>query len=155
KIGVAQFPPIFFTALRFGALALFLLPVLRLHRGEMKPLLAAAMLTGPAAFGLLFVGLYIAEDASPVAIATQRSVRFSPRRSVRLLGEVIRWRRALGIVLACMGMAVLSFDPRVWTDWEGVAVVVASCFGAPLGLIYVKRVRGVQRLELQAWIAVA
>ncbi|HLS82515.1 MAG TPA: DMT family transporter [Steroidobacter sp.] len=154
KIGVAQFPPIFFTALRFGALALFLLPVLRLHRGEMKPLLAAAMLTGPAAFGLLFVGLYIAEDASTVAIATQMSVPFSTLLSVWLLGEVIRWRRTLGIVLAFMGMAIISFDPRVFTYWEGLALVVASCFVASLGLIYVKRLRGVQPLELQAWITV-
>ena len=48
KIGVGQFPPIFFTALRFGSLALFLVPMLKIHRGQMTNLFAAAMLTGPA-----------------------------------------------------------------------------------------------------------
>ena len=56
KIGVGQFPPIFFTALRFGSLGLFLIPMLRIHRGQMTYVLAAAMLTGPAAFALLFGG---------------------------------------------------------------------------------------------------
>src|SRR3989337_3761628 len=71
KTGVAQFPPIFFTALRFGALAIFLLPLLKIHRGQMLNLFLAAMLTGPAAFSLLFVGLFLAEDAATVAIASQ------------------------------------------------------------------------------------
>src|SRR5262245_34356201 len=31
KVGVGQFPPIFFTALRFGALGLLLFPLVRSH----------------------------------------------------------------------------------------------------------------------------
>src|SRR5688572_31139637 len=64
KIGVGEFPPILFTALRFGSVTLFLLPMLKIHRGQMTNLLAAAMLTGPAAFALLFTGLFLVEDAS-------------------------------------------------------------------------------------------
>src|SRR5687768_13599562 len=64
KIGVGQFPPIFFTALRFGSLALFLLPLLKIYPGQMKNLLWATILTGPAAFSLLFVGVSKAEDAA-------------------------------------------------------------------------------------------
>ena len=62
KIGVGEFPPIFFTAMRFGSLALFLVPMLKVHRGQMVNLFAAAMLTGPAAFALLFAGIYLTED---------------------------------------------------------------------------------------------
>ena len=97
KIGVGQFPPIFFTALRFGSLALFLLPLLKFHRGQMGNLFLAAMLTGPAAFSLLFLGVYYAEDAATVAIASQMSVPISTLLSIWLLGETIRWRRTLGI----------------------------------------------------------
>src|SRR3990170_112487 len=76
KIGVGQFPPIFFTALRFGSLAVFLLPLLKIHRGQMRNLFWACMLTGPAAFSLLFVGVSKAEDAATVAIANQMGVPF-------------------------------------------------------------------------------
>jgi O-acetylserine/cysteine efflux transporter len=153
KIGVGEFPPIFFTALRFGAVALFLVPFLRVQRGQMQALLAATMLTGPVAFALLFVGVYKAEDASTVAIASQLGVPFSTLLSVWLLGEVIRWRRILGITLAFGGIVVISFDPRVFAYWEGLGLVVLSSFFASLGLIFVKRLREVKPLELQAWIA--
>src|SRR5262245_15595455 len=104
KIGVAQLPPVFFPALRFSALALLLIPFLRLHRGQMKNLLAATVFTGPLTFALLFVGVYLVADASMVAIASQMSVPFSTLLSVWLLGETIRWRRRLGIALAFGGI---------------------------------------------------
>ncbi|HEX2493782.1 MAG TPA: EamA family transporter, partial [Steroidobacter sp.] len=67
KIGVGQFPPIFLTALRFGSLALLLLPMLKVHRGQMGYLLGAALLTGPGAFALLFLGISLVKDVSAVA----------------------------------------------------------------------------------------
>lgn len=155
KIGVGQFPPIFFTAMRFGSLAVFLLPLLKFHRGQMGNLFWAALLTGPAAFSLLFVGVSKAEDAATVAIANQMGVPISTLLSIWLLGETIRWRRTLGITLAFGGMVIISFDPRVLDYWEGLALVVLSCFFSSLGLIYVKRLKNIKPLELQAWIAVA
>lgn len=153
KIGVGQFPPIFFSALRFGSLALLLIPMLKVHRGQMVNLFAAAMLTGPAAFALLFTGIYLAEDATTVAVASQMGVPFSTLLSVWLLGETIRWRRTLGIALAFAGVVIISFDPRVFAYWEGLALVVASSFVSSLGLIFLKRLKGIRPLELQSWIA--
>ena len=154
KIGVAQFPPILFTALRFGSLALFLLPLLKIHRGQMGNLFLAAMLTGPAAFSLLFLGVYYAEDAATVAIASQMGVPFSTLLSVWLLGETIRWRRRLGIALAFGGIAIIGFDPRAFAYGEGLMLVVLSCFMGSLGLVFVKRLRDIKALELQAWIGI-
>jgi O-acetylserine/cysteine efflux transporter len=153
KIGVAEFPPIFFTALRFGSLALFLVPMLRIHRGQMTNLFAAVMLTGPAAFALLFAGIALTEDAATVAVASQMGVPFSTLMSIWFLGETIRWRRTLGIVLAFGGIVIISFDPRVLAYWEGLALVVASSFVSALGLIFLKRLKGIRPLELQSWVA--
>ncbi|HKS56386.1 MAG TPA: DMT family transporter [Steroidobacteraceae bacterium] len=155
KIGVGEFPPIFFTAMRFGSLALFLVPMLKIHRGQMTNLFAAAMLSGPAAFALLFAGIFLAEDAATVAVATQMSVPFATLMSVLFLGERIHWRRIMGIVLAFAGIVVISFDPRVFAYWEGLALVVCSSFVSSLGLIFLKRLKGIQPLEVQSWIALA
>lgn len=154
KIGVGYFPPIFFTAMRFLAVMLFLIPIIKLHRGQMHNLIAAVALTGPVAFAFLFVGLEKAEDASTVAIATQLGVPFSTLLSVWLLGETIRWKRRLGIVLAFAGIVIIGFDPRVIDYWEGLALVVISCVFSSLGLIFVKRLREVRPLELQIWTAI-
>jgi len=153
KVGVGEFPPIFFTAMRFGSLALFLVPMLRIHRGQMVNLFAAVMLTGPAAFALLFAGISLTEDAATVAVASQMGVPFSTLMSVWFLGETIRWRRTLGIALAFGGIVIISFDPRVLAYWEGLALVVGSSFVSALGLIFLKRLKGIRALELQSWVA--
>jgi O-acetylserine/cysteine efflux transporter len=79
-------------------------------------------------------------------------VPFSTLLSVWLLGETIRWRRRLGIALAFGGIVFIGFDPRAFTYWEGLALVVLSCLVASLGLIFVKRLHDIKPLELQAWI---
>lgn len=155
KVGVAQMPPVLFTALRFASVALLLLPFLRIHRGQMRPLLIAALLTGPTAFALLFLGVFLVKDASMVAIASQMGVPFSTLLSVWLLGETIRWRRRLGIALAFGGIMIIGFDPRVFAYWPGLMLVVASCFVGALGLIFMKRLRDIGPLQIQAWVAVA
>jgi len=154
KIGVGQFPPIFFTALRFASVAVLVMPFLRIHQGQMRNLLAAVVLTGPAAFALLFVGVHLVRDASMVAITSQMGVPFSTLLSVWLLGETIRWRRRLGIVLAFAGIAVIGFDPHAFDYWPGLMIVVLSCFVSSLGLIFLKRLKDIRPLELQAWIAI-
>jgi O-acetylserine/cysteine efflux transporter len=154
KIGVAQIPPVFFTALRFGALALILIPFLRIHRGQMLNVMAAAVFTGPLTFALLFIGVFLVADASMVAIASQMGVPFSTLLSVWLLGETIRWRRRLGIALAFGGVALIGFDPRAFAYAEGLLLVVLSCFIGALGLIFVKRLHDIKALELQAWIGI-
>jgi O-acetylserine/cysteine efflux transporter len=153
KVGVGHFPPIFFTALRFASLALFLIPMLRIHRGQMVYLSAAALLTGPASFALLFAGIYLTEDASTVAIGSQMGVPFSTLLSVWLLGETIRWRRTLGIALAFAGIVIIGFDPRVLAYWEGLVLVVGSCLVSSLGLIFLKRLHDIKPLELQSFVA--
>ena len=155
KVGVTAFPPIFFTALRFGSVALLLVPMLRVHRGQMRTLLGAAALTGPASFALLFSGMHLVGDASMVAVATQMGVPFSTLLSVWLLGETIRWRRRLGIALAFLGIVVIGLDPRAFTYWEGLLLVIGSCFLGSLGMIFIKRLKDIRALELQAWIALA
>jgi O-acetylserine/cysteine efflux transporter len=155
KIGVGEFPPVFFTALRFATVAAVLLPLLRLHRGEMKNLLAATLLAGPVSFALLFIGIAHVEDVSNVAIANQLGVPFSTLLSIWLLGERIHWRRTLGIILAFAGVVIISLDPRMFASRAGLLLVAASAFTGALGVIYIKQLRSVRPLELQAWISVA
>ena len=155
KIGVGQFPPVFFTALRFLTVAALLLPFLRVHRGQMGTLLLVAMLTGPVTFALLFVGIYFVRDASMVAIASQLGVPFSTLLSVWLLGETIRWRRRLGIALSFGGIVIIGFEPRAFEYADGLILVVASAFVGALGLIFIKKLRDVRPFQLQAWVSVA
>jgi O-acetylserine/cysteine efflux transporter len=71
------------------------------------------------------------------------------------LGEVVRWRRWLGIVLAFSGVVIMGFDPRLVHQGAALVLVIAASFVGALGTIAVKRLQGIRALELQAWFAMA
>lgn len=152
KIGLAEIPPLFFMSLRYGIVALVLCPLLRIHRGQMSALVVAALMGGALANGLLYVGLDISDNVSAVAIAGQLNVPFTTLLSVALLGEVIRTRRWVGIVLAFTGVLVMGLDPQIVKGGISLVLVIASALAASLGLIAIKKLRDFRPMELQAWI---
>jgi len=154
KLGIGEFPPIFFAALRFTVLAVVLLPVLRLFRGQMTTLLLATTFSGALGFALMYLGFKFTDNISSMAIATQLGIPFSTLLSVWLLGEQVRWRRKLGIALAFCGVAVVSFDPAALDNLLGLLLVTASQFVVALGTIYIKRLRDVNAWQLQAWMGI-
>jgi O-acetylserine/cysteine efflux transporter len=154
KLGVREIPPIFFSGLRLAIMLVICLPWLRWFPGQMGNLLRVAMFTGVGGFGLLALGLGLSKDVSTVAIFTQLVVPFSVLVSVFMLGEVIHWRRKVGITLAFVGVFIIGFSPRAFSYAPGLVCIVLQSLSAALGMVYVKRLRGVSPLHLQAWIAV-
>lgn len=152
KGSLEHFPPFLFMTLRFGIVALVLLPFLSIHWGRMPQVILIALCAGPIGFGLFFAGLAIAE-ASVVAIATQMGVPISTIFSVMFLGEKVRWRRWLGITLAFLGVMVISFDPKVFGYIEGLIFVLCSAIVGSFGTILQRQIKGVGTFELQAWVA--
>src|ERR1700722_12654803 len=57
KVGVVQFPPLFFLGLRFLAMALLLIPFVRLPTlQEIGPIAVISVFLGGPNFGLFYVG---------------------------------------------------------------------------------------------------
>ena len=153
KLSVDRFPPVFLSFLRFLIVGLLVWPWLRLRRGEMRWLLAAAICSGGLQFALMFSGVARSGNMSSVAIASQLGVPFATLLSVMLLGEQIRWRRWLGIGLSFIGIVVLGFNPEVFASWQGLLLIVVAAFIGAVGLVSIKRVHELEPLELQAWMA--
>jgi O-acetylserine/cysteine efflux transporter len=130
------------------------LPWLRWFPGQMVNLFKVAMFTGAGGFGLLALGVGLSKDVSTVAIFSQLVVPFSALVSVWMLGEVIHWRRKTGIILAFAGVFIIGFDPRAFSYLAGLSCVALQGLSAALGMVYVKRLRNINPMQLQAWIAV-
>ena len=154
KFGVREIPPILFACLRVGIMSLVFLPWLRWFPGQMMTLFRVGLTTGVAGFGLLSLGLSLSKDVATVAIFTQLVVPFSALLSVWMLGEVIHWRRKTGIALAFCGVILIGFDARAFSYLPGLLCVVLQSLGAALGMIYVKRLKGVSPMQMLAWISV-
>ncbi len=154
KLGIGEFPPVLFAALRFVILAAVLSPMLRIFRGQMRTLLQAAVYSGAIGFALMYLGFKLTDDISSMAIATQLGIPFSTLLSVWLLGEQVRWRRKLGIALAFCGVAVVTFDPHALDHALGLILVIASQLVVAYGMIHIKRLRDINAWQLQAWLGI-
>ena len=153
KLSADRFPPLFLTCLRFLIVGLAVWPWLRIRRGEMRWLLTAAICSGGLQFALMYSGVALSGNMSAVAIAGQLGVPFATLLSVAMLGERIHWRRMLGIGLSFVGVVLIGFSPEVLYAWSGLLLVVIAAFIGAVGLIAIKRVRELEPLELQAWLA--
>lgn len=152
KIAVGQFPPVFFTGMRFLGLGLLMVPWLKWQKGQMHLVLPAALLMGTLHFALMFNGIALADDVSVVAVVVQLGVPISTLMAWALLGERVRWKRGSGIALAFIGTMVISFDPKVFGYMGAILYCLGSVFAMSYGQILVRRITGVDTFTMQAWV---
>ena len=153
KAGVAHFPPLLFTALRFAILLLLAWPFLRWVSGQMGRVLLIAFILGVLHFGLIFAGLAASGDIASVAIATQLYVPFAALLAVIFLRERLDGRRMLGISAAFAGVLVIGFDPIVFHHLDALGLITAASLAMAVATVLMRELRGVGVFNLQAWIA--
>src|ERR1700743_1283699 len=87
KVGVTEFPPLFFLALRFLVIALLLVPfVKRPTRQQLGAIAAISLFLGGLNFGLFYVGLGLG-SGSLSAVAYQLATPFTVLLAWPLLDE--------------------------------------------------------------------
>ena len=147
----ASIPPVFFAAIRFLGVAVVLIPFLRPIPKDLKTLFLISFFIGSGHFALLFVGLANAE-ASAASIVSQLAVPFSTLMSMAFLGEIIGWRRGLGIMLAFAGVMLIAVDPESFTVSFGLLYIAGAALIASIGGILMKWMEPIPVLQMQAWI---
>lgn len=144
-------PPLLSTALRFVVVVACLVPWLRPVPRPIWRIVLVGLSMGGLNFGLMFLALYWV-SASEAAIVVQTSVPMTTLLSIVMLGERIRWRRALGITLAFAGVLVVMWQPGVRIS-AGMLLLLASAFFGSLGAIMMKQMDAISPLRFQAWVA--
>jgi drug/metabolite transporter (DMT)-like permease len=143
-------PPLFYGTLRCVVITLAVFPWLFPMPEPRLRLVASSFLIGGGSFAIYFVGLRDA-TASSAAIVTQMGLPFTTLLSVVMLGETIRWRRALGMVLALGGTLLVIWDPAGLKLSNGLILVGVAAAAGSLGAILMKQIQGVRPLQFQAW----
>ncbi|MCF8465763.1 MAG: DMT family transporter [Sneathiella sp.] len=152
KVGLDHFPPLFFTALRFSLVAILLSPFLKIVKFRMKAVFWIAITVGVFHFTFLYLGIDAAGGVTAVAIASQLIAPFSVIMAVVVLKEKIGWRRILGIMMAFGGVMALGFDPVIFDQLDGVALVAFAALFMSAGLILMRQIQNVGTMTMQAWI---
>ena len=153
KIGVNEFPPFLFTAMRFLIIAIILLPFLKIHKGQMINIMFISTLGGAFHFSFFYLALDSSKHISSVAIILQLATPFATILSVMFLGEVIKWRRMMGIILAFLGVIMIIFEPSIFSDLGGIYYSLLAALSISISLLFMKKLNDIKVFDLQVWIA--
>lgn len=149
-VGMWHVPPLFYAGLRFALVLLVTLPWLRPMPRPAWRVLLIGLLLGGGSFALLFIGLK-SVSPSAAAIIAQTGVPFTTLLSILMLGERIRWRRALGITLSLAGTVLVVWKPGFAIS-AGMLYVLAAAFAGALGSVLMKQMDVIAPLRFQAWV---
>lgn len=151
KVGVMEFPPLFFLALRFLAIALLLIPfVKRPARRQVGPIAAISFFLGGLSFGLFYVGLGLG-SGSMSAVAYQLATPFTVLLAWPLLAERPSLTTSGGVVLAFVGVVVLAAGPGLSANVLPLLLVVGSAFAFAVSNVLTKRYGPFDPLMLMGW----
>ncbi len=151
KIGVTQFPPLFFLALRFLAMALLLVPfVKRPTRRQFGPVAAISLFLGGLNFGLFYVGLGLG-SGSLSAVAYQLATPFTVLLAWPLLAERPSLTTSAGVALAFAGVVVLAAGPGASASALSLLLVIGAAFAFAVSNVLTKRHGPFDPLILMGW----
>src|ERR1700760_4566468 len=151
KVGVTEFPPLFFLTLRFLAIALLLVPfVERPTRRQLGPITAISIFLGGLNFGLFYVGLGLG-SGSLSAVAYQLATPFTVLLAWPLLAERPSLTTSAGVVLAFAGVIVLAAGPGLSGNVLPLLLVVGAAFAFALSNVLTKRYGPFDPLMLMGW----
>lgn len=152
KIGLQQLPPIFLVASRFLLVAVMLLPFAKRPHGQWGAIFVIAVVLGLLHFSFMFNGLR-SVDAATAAIAIQLQVPFAALLAAIFFHDKLGWRRALGMTIAFLGVAVIAGEPRLDGQYLALGLVITASFIWSIANVMIKRLHEIDGVTLNAWMA--
>jgi O-acetylserine/cysteine efflux transporter len=142
--------PLVYAMLRFILVAALLFPWLKPVPRPFWPVALVSVFMGGVGFVFFFIAVKTTSP-SAVAVVSQIGVPMTTLLSVLVLGEVIRWRRMLGIALTVVGVVILVWRPGEVAFSAGLLLVILNAAMGATGVIFMKRIVGVTPMQFQAW----
>ncbi len=153
KVGLHDFPPLLFCALRF---ALAALPLLFLRGPMPAPLwriVQIGMWLGVIKFGLLFVGLHLGMPAGLSSLVLQSQVFFTVLIAAVFLGERPTVRALAGLLLAAAGLLLIGWQRPLGDSLSAFGLVVAAALAWAFANITTKQSGATDMLRLICWVS--
>ncbi|MHA1599590.1 MAG: DMT family transporter [Alphaproteobacteria bacterium] len=153
KIGLAQLPPIFMMSLRWALVGLLLAPFVKLPRGHWRPVLLVSFTLGFLHFAIMFTALRDL-DAATAAITIQLQVPFAALLAAIFFNDKLGWRRAFGMAVAFIGVAIIVGEPRLAGKYLPLAMVIVAVCIWSIANIQIKMMGEIDGMILNAWVGV-
>jgi len=131
EVGLEDFPPLLFSALRFFFAAIPAIFILGRPRVAWRYVIGVGLALGVAKFGLLFIAMDRGVPAGLSSLVLQSQVIFTVLFAVAVLRERPRPTQVIGIMIACVGMVLIMLDRGLSAPLGALVLVIAAgaCWG--------------------------
>lgn len=153
KIGIANFPPILFSALRFLFAALPLVFFLPRPAVPWRLILGIGLVLGVVKFSFLFIGMDVGLSAGLASLLLQSQAFFTIMLAATIYGERSRPVQLAGIGVAFAGMVVISTTVDAGFTYTGLVLVLAAGLAWAFSNMLMKKVGNVDMLALMVWVS--
>lgn len=155
KVGLRDFPPLLFSALRF---ALAALPLLVLWRGgppvAWRYVLGIGLVLGVVKFSLLFVGMDIGMPAGLSSLVLQSQAFFTVLLAALVLGDRPGPRPLIGMAVAFAGIGVIALELPAGDSLSGLVLCIGAAVAWGVANIFMKQAQAPDLFRLIVWVSV-
>jgi O-acetylserine/cysteine efflux transporter len=123
-------------------------------KNHIKQMLAISIIGGSIQYSLSFYGLKILDGAS-ATLFVQAEIPFGILIAYFLLGERAPVKNIIGLIIAFVGIAILSGNPNLEGKLIGVGLILSGAFLWSLAQVIAKEVsEKIGGLALTAWLGI-
>jgi len=154
KPAMEYFPTYLLMGMRFSIPALILVWWFPLPKGLYFDLFKVSLIGSTLQYGLTYTGLNII-DASSAVLLVQLEVPFGIIIAFFLLKEIPTIKNIVGLVIAFIGVFILTGAPNLEGKYIGVLLVLAGAFTWALGAVLAKPLsKKIGAFALMTWLCV-
>jgi O-acetylserine/cysteine efflux transporter len=153
KIGIDNFPPILFSAMRFALAALPLAFFIRRPDVPWPLILGIGLVLGVIKFTLLFVGMDVGLSAGLASVVLQSQAFFTVILAALLLKETPTRMQLAGIATAFLGIGLIATTVDNSLTPLGLSLAVGAAFAWACSNLLMKRAGQVDMLGLIVWVS--
>jgi len=154
KPAMQYFPPYLLMGMRFTIPALILVWWFPLPKGLYFDLFKVSLIGSTLQYGLTYTGLNII-DASSAILLVQLEVPFGIIIAFFLLKEIPTIKNIVGLVIAFIGVFILTGAPNLEGKYIGVLLTISGAFTWALGAVMAKPLsKKIGAFALMTWLCV-
>jgi O-acetylserine/cysteine efflux transporter len=152
-VGLAHFPPLLFSALRFLVAAVPAVFFLRSPGVPWRWVALVALMLGVIKFGLLFTGMAAGMPPGLSSLVLQAQAPFTLVFAVLLLKEHLTRQQVLGMVIALGGIALIALDLGATSPLGAFLLLLGAAAAWGVSNVVMRHAAPPDTLRFMVWVS--
>ncbi|GHF83877.1 membrane protein [Kitasatospora xanthocidica] len=152
-VGLQNFPPLLFCALRFAVVAVPAVFFVGPPKVAWRWVVAVGVVLGVVKFGLLFLGMHAGMPAGLSSLVLQGQAGFTALFAAVLLRERPGRQRLLGLAIAFAGIVLSAYDQGAGGPLGAFVLVVLAAVAWGLANVLTRRAAPPDALRWMVWVS--